>query len=194
MAEVMVSKAEVKVKLKLWAVEKLKNQSRKSMHARGQKFGVKTRPQIFLAQNSIFLNGSTTFRFLRNPRKSSSTAFQFLISSTAFRFQTPNFPRSKFDFLQWLSDFRETFFNGFPISKKPSSTAFQFVQRLSDVWETFFNGFPLSSILIKYSYREYFIFPLNNTYISPNTLLWCTCVTNSAPYLKSKLKYDPSWI
>jgi hypothetical protein len=67
------------------------------MRARGQIFGVKTRPQIFLAQNLIFFNGSMAFRFPRNPRKSSSTAIDFfngfLLSSTAFRF------------LQWLSDF-----------------------------------------------------------------------------------------
>ncbi len=95
----LVSKAEVKVtsveklklKLKLWAVEKLKNQSSKSMRARDRKFSVKTRPQIFLAQNLIFFNGSTAFRFPRNPRKSSSTAFRFL---------------------QWLSDF----FNAFLLS------------------------------------------------------------------------------
>jgi hypothetical protein len=37
------------------------------------------------------------------------------------------------------------FFNGFPISKKSSSTAFRFLQRLFDFQETFFNGFPLSS-------------------------------------------------
>jgi hypothetical protein len=48
------------------------------MRARGEKFGVKTRPQIFLAQNLIFFNRSTAFQFPRNPRKSSSTAFQFL--------------------------------------------------------------------------------------------------------------------
>jgi hypothetical protein len=48
------------------------------MHARGQNFGVKTRPQIFLAQNLIFFNGSTAFQFPRNLRKSSSTAFPFL--------------------------------------------------------------------------------------------------------------------
>jgi hypothetical protein len=33
-----------------------------------------------------------------------------------------------------------------------------------------------------------------NAYISPNTLLWCTCVPNSAPNLKSKLKYNLSRI
>ncbi len=35
------------------------------MRVRGRKFGVKTRPQIFLAQNLIFFNGSTAFRFLQ---------------------------------------------------------------------------------------------------------------------------------
>jgi hypothetical protein len=68
-----------KLKLKLWAVEKLKNQSSKSMRARGRKFGVKTGPQIFLAQNLIFFNGSTAYRFLQ---------------------RLSNFP-------QWLSTFQE---------------------------------------------------------------------------------------
>ncbi len=44
--------------------------------------------------------------------------------------------------VQWLSDFQEIQEN--------------LLQRLSD----FFNGFPLSSILSKYSYLEYFDFPL----------------------------------
>jgi hypothetical protein len=35
------------------------------MRARGRKFGVKTRPQIFLAQNLFFFNGSTAFHFLQ---------------------------------------------------------------------------------------------------------------------------------
>jgi hypothetical protein len=35
------------------------------MRPRGRKFGVKTRPQIFLTQNLIFFNGSTAFRFLQ---------------------------------------------------------------------------------------------------------------------------------
>jgi hypothetical protein len=97
------------------------------MHTRGQKFGVETRPQIFLAQNLIFFNGSMAFQFPRNPRKSSSTAFRFL---------------------QQLSDF----FNGstafrFPRNpRKSSSMAFRFLQRLS----AFFNGF----LLTNYSYLE----------------------------------------
>jgi hypothetical protein len=48
--------------------------------------------------------------------------------------ETPNFPHSKFDFLQRFNGFRiskksgKIFFNGFPIS----SMAFQFLQWLSD--------------------------------------------------------------
>jgi hypothetical protein len=80
------------------------------MRARGRKFGVKTRPQIFLAQNLIFFNGSTAFRFPRNPRKSSSTAFRFLQRLSNF---FNGFPISSMAF---------DFFNGFPIS----STAFHF--------------------------------------------------------------------
>jgi hypothetical protein len=75
------------------------------MHAHGQKFGVKTRPQIFLAQNLIFFNGSMAFQFPKNSRKSSSTAFQFL--QRLFDFRPQIFLRSKFDFLQRLSDFQE---------------------------------------------------------------------------------------
>ena len=108
------------------------------MHARGRKFGVKMRPQIFLAQNLIFFNGSTAFRFPRNPRKSSSMAFRFL-------------QLLKFDFLQWFNGFpiseksKKIFFNGLPIS----STAFRFLQRLSDV----FNGFPLSETAFRFLQR-----------------------------------------
>ena len=103
------------------------------MRAHGSKFGVKTRPQncqklkkvvgkieIFLAQKSDFLCSiwfsSTAFRFPRNPRKSSSTAFRFLqrlsplfdaflISVTAFKFSI------------FLNGF-PIFLNGFPLSEK----------------------------------------------------------------------------
>jgi hypothetical protein len=54
-----------------------------------------------------------------------------------FRKSSPKiqFFRSKFDFLQRLSDFQEiqeNLLQRLPISKKPSSTAFQFLQRLSE--------------------------------------------------------------
>jgi hypothetical protein len=59
---------------------------------------------------------SMAFQFLRNPRKSSSTAY--LVSSTAFRFlqRLSNFQEIRENLLQRLSNF----FNGFPLS----STAF----------------------------------------------------------------------
>ncbi len=80
------------------------------MRARGRNFGVKTRPQIFLAQSSIFFNG-----FLISKKSEKIFFNSFPISSTAFRF------------LQRLSDFFNGFaFNGFPIS----STAFRFLHRL----------------------------------------------------------------
>ena len=92
------------------------------MRARVRKFGVKTRPQSFLAQNLFFVNGSTAFRFPKNPEKSPSLAFRFLHRLSDF---FNGFPISStaFGFLQRLSNF----FNSFPISKKPSSTAFRFL-------------------------------------------------------------------
>ncbi len=55
----------------------------------------------------------------------------------SFRKSSPKiqFSRSKFNFLQRLSDFQEiqqNLLQRLPISKKPSSTAFRFLQRLSD--------------------------------------------------------------
>ena len=83
-------------------------------------------------------------------------SFRFIICrrlSSDIPFVRSNFPRSKFDFLQRLSRFREIllisekskkiFFNGFPIS----SPAFRFLKRLSDFFDgfpIFLNGFPLS--------------------------------------------------
>jgi hypothetical protein len=54
-----------------------------------------------------------------------------------FRKSSPKiqFSRSKFNFLQRLSDFREireNLLQWLPISKKPSSTAFRFLQWLSN--------------------------------------------------------------
>jgi hypothetical protein len=99
------------------------------MHARGSKSGVKNETpklpetQEYLGKIGIF----------------------FLLNS--------NFPHTKFNFLQWLSDFREIrenllqplsdFFKGFLLS----STAFRFLQQISDFFNgflIFLNGFPLS--------------------------------------------------
>jgi hypothetical protein len=67
-----------------------------------------------------------------------------------------DFPHTKFDFLQRLSNFREIqenllqwfsdFFNGFPLS----STAFRFPRNLPQRLSDFFNGF----LLTNYSYLE----------------------------------------
>ncbi len=115
-------------KLKLWVVEKLKNQSSKFMRAHGSKLSVKTRLQnrqklknvfgkieIFLAQNPIFLaQNSIFFNGFPISEKSEKIFFNsFPISSTAFHF------------LWHISTFRNgflIFLNGFPIS----TTAFQF--------------------------------------------------------------------
>ncbi len=58
------------------------NQSSKSMRTHGRKFGVKTRPQIFFAQNLIFFNGSMISDF----REMRENLLQQPISSMAFRF------------------------------------------------------------------------------------------------------------
>ncbi len=101
------------------------------MCAEGRNFGVKTRPQIFLAQNLIFFNGFLIFKksekIFFNGFPSSSTAFHFLKRLSDF-FNGIAFRETFFNGFA----FRETFFNGFPISEKPSSTAFRFLQWLSD--------------------------------------------------------------
>ena len=119
--------------MKLWVVENPQNRSSKSMRAHGSKFGVKTRPQncqklekvvetieIFLAQNPIFFAqiwfSSTAFRFPRNPRKSSSTAFRFLQRLSAL-FDAFLIPVTAFKFSIFLNSF-PIFLNGFPLSEK----------------------------------------------------------------------------
>ncbi len=113
----------------------------------------------------------------------------------------PDFPHTKFDFLQQLS----TFFNGFPIFLNG------FLIFLNG-FPIFLNGFPLSEKSEKiYSRQEVYerslfelrIFATRSPTRAPsfvipatipNTLLWCTCVPNIAPYLISKLKYNLSRI
>ncbi len=124
------------------------------MCAHGSKFGVKTRPQNCQKLENIL--GKIGIFLLLNS----------------------NFPRSKFDFLQRLSDFWEIrenllqwlsdFFNGFPIS----STAFQFLQRLS----YFFNGFPISEKPSSTAFR--FLLYCQNTHIL-NILTFCSKLCNS---------------
>jgi hypothetical protein len=124
-------------------------------------------------------------------------AFQF--SSTAFRF------------LQRLSAFFNgfpiflngfpIFLKGFPLSKKSKKIYLRrqvykrspFELRIScHSLPKLHNCHSLPELRNRHSLPE-----LRNCYnvcISPNTLLWCTCVPNSAPNLKSQLKYNPSRI
>ena len=122
---------------------------------------------------------STKIQF--SPHEIQFSPIGFVLSSTAVCF------------LQWLS----TFFNGFPLS----STAFCFLQCLSDFLQQLSDFLqwlsdlrnPRKSIYgDKYTKDHYVSFVFFATrspsfVISatiPNTLLWCTCVPNSAPYLK----------
>jgi hypothetical protein len=107
------------------------------MRARGSKSGVKNKtpkspePREYLGKIGIFL----------------------ILNS--------NFPHTKFDFLQRLSDIREirenllrrlsAFFNSFLLS----STAFRFLQRLS----AFYNGFPifLNGFPISEKYKKIYL-------------------------------------
>jgi hypothetical protein len=112
-----------------------------------------------------------------------------------------DFPHTKFNFLQWLSAFFNgflIFFNGFLLSSMAfqfSSTAFCFPRnpRKSIYGKKYTKDHYLSFIFFATcspTRAPSFVIPAT----IPNTLLWCTCVPNSAPYLKSKLKYNPSRI
>jgi hypothetical protein len=115
--------------------------------------------KIFPARNPIFL--------ARNPiflNGFPTFVNSFLLSSTAFRF-----PQQLFAFLNGFP----IFLNGFPLSKKSKkiylrrqvSKRLLFELRIS------------CHLLPKLRSSRY------NVYISPNTLLWGTCVPNSAPNL-----------
>ena len=81
-----------------------------------------------------------------------------------------------FCFPQWLSAFLKgflIFFNGFPISEKSEKIYLrrQVSKRL------------LFELHISHHLHSKLCNSRYNDYISPNTLLWCTCVPNSAPNL-----------
>jgi hypothetical protein len=122
-----------------------------------------------------------------------------------------DFPHTKFDFLQRLSAFFNgfliflngfpIFLNGFPLSKKSEKI---YLQR--QVYKRSQFKLRISRHLLPKLCNRHLLPKLcnchllpklhncYNAYISPNTLLWCTCVPNSAPNLKSKLKYNLSQI
>ncbi len=143
--------------------------------------------QIFLNGFPIFLNGFPIF------------LNGFPISSTAFCF------------LQWLSAFFNgfpIFLNGFPLSEKSKKIYLRRQVYEISPFELCISRHLLPKRRNRHSLpelRNYHSLPelhnchllpkLCNHYnacISPNTLLWCTCVPNSVPNLKSKLKYNPS--
>ena len=86
------------------------------------------------------------------------------------------------------------FLNGFPLSEKSKKIYLRWQVYKRSPFKLRISCHSLAELrnchslpeLTKYSYSEYF---MNNACISPNTLLWCTCVPNSAPNLKSKLDF-----
>ncbi len=122
-----------------------------------------------------------------------------------------NFPHTKFDFLQRLSTFFNgfpiffngfpIFLNGFPLSKKSKKIYSRRQVYKRSPFELCISRHSLPELRNCHSLPELCNCHLlpelcnrYNAYISPNTLLWCTCVPNSAPNLKSKLKYNLSQI
>ncbi len=140
----------------------------------------------FLHLKSNFPHLKSNFPYTKSDLPKS--AFYFLLRLSAFFNGFSGFLQQLSDFLQWLSKFLQRL-SYFP-------------QRLSTFQEITENLFMERSIWMIAIWASYFLplapqasqFPLNNTYVSPNTLLWCTCVPKSAPYLKSKLKYNLSRI
>ncbi len=130
----------------------------------------------------------------------------FLLSSTAFHFlqRLSNFFNS---FPIFLNGF-PIFLNVFPLSEKSEKIYLRWQVYERSPFELRISCHLLPKLCYCHSLpklcnchllpklRNCHSLPeLRNCYnacISPNTLLWCTCVPNSAPNLKSKLKYNPS--
>ncbi len=135
-----------------------------------------------------------------------------------FRLLKSDFPHTKFDFsstafrfLQWLSAFFNGFMiflngflislNGFSLSKKSEKIYLRRQVYKRSPFKLWISRHLLPELrhchLLPKLCNCHLLPELRscyNAYISPNTLLWCTCVPNSAPNLKSKLKYNPSRI
>ncbi len=141
----------------------------------------------------------------------------FPLSSTAFRLSSMAFHYLQWlstffnGFLIFLNGFL-IFLNSFPLSKKSKKIYLRWQVYTRSPFELCISRHSLPKLrnchllpelhnchllpklrnchllpeLTKNSYSEYF---MNNACISPNTLLWCTCVPNSAPNLKSKLDF-----
>jgi hypothetical protein len=114
----------------------------------------------------------------------------FPLSSTAFRFLQR--------FLIFFNGF-PFFLNGFPLSEKSKKIYLRRQVYERSPFELRISRHLLPKLRNCHSFPKLCICHLllelcnrYNAYISPNTLLWCTCVPSSAPNLKSKLKYNLS--
>ncbi len=110
-----------------------------------------------------------------------------------------------FCFLQWLSAFFNgfpiflngfpIFLNGFPLSEKSKKIYLRRQVYKRSPFELCVSRHSLPELRNRHSLPKLCschslpkLCNCYNAYISPNTLLWCTCVPNSGPNLKSKLK------
>ncbi len=139
---------------------------------------------MFLTQNPIFPNRLSAFF---NGFPLSSMAFCFLQRLSDFFNGFPIF----------LNGF-PIFLNGFPFSEKSEKIYLQRQVYKRSPFELHISRHLLPKLCNCHSLPElcncHLLPKLCNRYnacISLNTLLWCTCVPNSAPNLKSKLKYNP---
>jgi hypothetical protein len=133
---------------------------------------------------------SPKIQFSSHKIRFSSSAFHFLQQLSAFFNGFPIFLNSFLIFL-----------NGFPLSEKSKKICFQqqVYKRSPFKLRIFHHSLPeLCNCHLLPKLRNCHSLPelcnCYKAYISPNTLLWCTCVPNSAPNLKSKLKYNLSRI
>ncbi len=149
-----------------------------------------------------------------------SPKIQFSSHGTDFPHTISNLPKSAFYFLQQLSAFSNGFPNfsngfpiflkGFPLSKKSKKIYLRRQVYKRSPFELCISRHSLPELRNRHLLPKlcnchslpklcncHSLPELCNCYnacISPTTLLLCTCVLNSAPNLKSKLKYNPSRI
>ncbi len=153
----------------------------------------------------------TSLQKLPDPSKSLGKYWDFPSPKIQFSSHKIWFSSTAFHFLQWLSTFFNgfliflngfpIFLNGFPLSEKSKKIYLRWQVYARSPFELRIFHHSLPELRNCHSLPK----PCNchslpelcncyNAYISPNTLLWCTCVPNSAPNLKSKLKYNLSRI
>ena len=152
---------------------------------------------IFLNGFLIFLNGfplsEKSNKIYLRPQRLSAFFNGFPIFLIGFPIFLNGFPI-------FLNGF-PIFLNGFPLSKKSEKIYLRRQVYERSPFELRISRHSLSKLRNRHSLPElrnrHSLPELRNCHyacISPNTLLWCTCVPNSAPNLKSKLKYNLSRI